>query len=92
MCSVMNEAEPFKAAAVAGAWEQMSTAGNVSASATPDMSTQKTCSACAGLARRSGEPAGADQSKRRNVLLVTGKSFLHAVFIVQWRSSSDTVQ
>ena len=80
MISVINEAESFESAAAAAAQERMLTAGNVPASAAPVLGTLTAWTAWSCSARRRRQPPPAGAAKRRNIDLVNGESFLHAVF------------
>ena len=80
MISAINEAESFESAPVAAAQERMLTAGNVPASAAIELCGQTTLTPCVSIARRPLAAAPAGAAKRRNIDLVNGESFLHAVF------------
>ena len=80
MGSVVNEADPFESAPVAAAQERMLTAGNVPASADIVLCGQTTLTPCVSIARRPLAAAPAGAAKRRNIDLVNGTSFLHAIF------------
>ena len=81
--SVINEAEPFESAPAAAARDRMLTACNVPASAAIALCGQTTWNAWSSFARRRRVPAPAESAKRRNTVLFSGMSVLHAVFTVK---------
>ena len=92
MGSVTNEAEAFEMAAAASVRERMVTAYNVPASEALvlDTLTAWTAWSCSARRRRRPPPAGA--AKRRRSVLCSGKSFFHAVLIVERAVISHALQ